>query len=112
MSQITTHVLDTSTGKPAAGVKVELFFFENNILIMIAEGITNEDGRISDLLNLEDTLQDGLYKIKFDTGEYFFKTGTDTFYPYAEITFKINDNRHYHIPLLLSPFGFTTYRGS
>jgi len=112
MSQITTHILDTSKGKPAAGVKAELFFLDNTIWKMIAYGITNPDGRITDLLNVEDTLQDGLYKIKFETGEYFFKTGSDTFYPYAEITFKLNDNNHYHIPLLISPFGFTTYRGS
>ncbi|MBK8981477.1 MAG: hydroxyisourate hydrolase [Ignavibacteria bacterium] len=112
MSLITTHVLDTSTGKPATGVKAELFFLDNTLWKMIAEGITNEDGRITDLLNERDSLQFGLYKLKFETGDFFFKNGADTFYPYAEITFKINDDRHYHIPLLISPFGFTTYRGS
>ncbi len=112
MSQITTHVLDTSAGRPAAGIKAGLFFLENTLWKMIAEGITNDDGRISDLLNEKDSLQPGIYKLKFETGEFFSNSGTDTFYPYAEITFKISDGRHYHIPLLISPFGYTTYRGS
>ena len=111
MSQITTHVLDTQSGKPASGVNISLFEI-NPDLKEIASGVTNEDGRIHDLLDEKRTLNNGVYKMRFEIASYFEKQGTQTFYPFVEITFKIEDNVHYHIPLLLSPFGYTTYRGS
>lgn len=112
MSQITTHVLDTSSGRPGNNIRVELFQKDENDWKFIAEGITNDDGRCTDLLEKSNVAENGIYKIKFNTGEYFHSSDTRTFYPYIEITFEILDDEHYHVPLLLNPFGYTTYRGS
>jgi 5-hydroxyisourate hydrolase len=112
MSQITTHILDTSKGKPASGVSVQLY--KNTIAgwDSIAEGLTNEDGRIPGLLDTSITLQPGFYKLHFDTGSYFTHQQTKGFYPFVEIVFEITSNQHYHVPLLLNQFGYSTYRGS
>lgn len=112
MSQLTTHILDTSKGKPAAGISVILFQQENDSWKQIASGITNEDGRISGLIKTDAILVTGNYKIKFETKAYFDKQGIQSFYPFVEISFTITDNEHYHVPLLLNPFGYSTYRGS
>jgi 5-hydroxyisourate hydrolase len=112
MSPITTHILDTATGKPAANIPLKLEKKVGEEWHILAQGITNQDGRVSNLLSSENPLEFGIYKMVFDTEGYFKKEGIDTFYPFVEITFYVNDTRHYHIPLLLSPFGFTTYRGS
>lgn len=112
MSPITTHILDTSEGKPAQGVKIKLYCSENENWKSIAEGVTDKDGRIKDLLNENEKLQKGIYKMIFETGFYFSQKDMKSFYPYVEIVFEISDEEHYHIPLLLSPFGYTTYRGS
>lgn len=111
MSQLTTHVLDTSLGKPASGVSIILYALHGERWDMIAEGVTDADGRVSGLLNKEYKLS-GVYKMKFETNVYFFATNRQSFYPYVEITFEVDSNDHYHIPLLLNPFGYTTYRGS
>jgi len=107
---ITSHILDTSTGKPAEGIAVNLFFLEKNDWIKIAEAESNEDGRIKEWLTKEP--ETGTYKIRFDTKEYFENNSIDTFYPYVEIVFEIHTKLHYHVPLLISPFGYSTYRGS
>lgn len=112
MSRITTHVLDTSEGKPAAGIKIVLFHSENNNWKEVTAGVTNNDGRISDLLKDNKKLTKGIYKLIFETGLYFRQKKLSSLYPYVEIVFEISDEEHYHIPLLLSPFGYTTYRGS
>ena len=112
MSQVTTHILDTTIGKPAAGITIVLYSGENDAWTEIARGKTNNDGRITDLLKKEDLLQIGIYKLRFETKDYFDKNGIPTFYPYVEIIFDIQSNDHYHIPLLLNPFGYSTYRGS
>jgi len=111
---ITTHVLDTARGCPAAGVPIRLYKRENDGLwVPLGAGVTNEDGRIADWLPGDHALEPGVYRMHFDTGAYFQRTGTDGFYPYAEVVFEIRDTRsHYHIPLLLCPFGYSTYRGS
>ncbi|HKO80661.1 MAG TPA: hydroxyisourate hydrolase [Chitinophagaceae bacterium] len=111
MSQITTHVLDTSQGKPAAGVTIILYSGSNDKWNEIARGATNSDGRITDLLK-NDLLPYGNYKMRFETKDYFDKKQVATFYPYVEIVFNLDTNEHYHIPLLLNPFGYSTYRGS
>lgn len=112
-SPITTHVLDTSTGKPASGVPVALSLADGVGWKKLAAGVTNDDGRVGDLLPLEHILVRGVYKMHFDTGAYFAAHKVAGFYPYAEIIFEIRDTAsHYHIPLLLSPFGYSTYRGS
>ncbi|MCW3106642.1 MAG: uraH [Segetibacter sp.] len=111
MIQITTHILDTTKGKPAVGVTIELYAHEND-WIEIAKGVTNKDGRIGDLLPLGEVLPEGMYKMKFLTKEYFDEQSVSTFYPFIEIVFSLSFAEHYHIPLLLNPFGYTTYRGS
>lgn len=112
MSQLTTHILDTSKGKPAAGIAVDLFVRENETWNKIASGITNVDGRIPDLLKSDKLLAAGTYRLKFETKAYFDKQGIPSLYPFVEISFTISDTAHYHIPLLLNPFGYSTYRGS
>lgn len=129
-SPITCHVLDSSIGKPAAGVKVNLHVHKEpttsgstttEIWELLASGVTNADGRCVDLLSPGDQrpvqsarLQSGgLYKIVFETKDYFDRAGKPTFYPWVEISFAVvNPDEHYHIPLLISPFSYTTYRGS
>lgn len=112
MSKITTHILDTTQGKPAADVTIILYGGENDEWTELTRGITNADGRISDLINKKDMLNYGIYKMRFETKDYFDKYQIKTFYPYVEIIFEIEHNQLYHIPLLLSPFGYSTYRGS
>ncbi len=113
MSQITTHVLDTAIGKPAEGIDITLSQFINNQWKLLSGGTTNSDGRASDLLPEEKVLEAGRYKVLFVTESYFKRQGVKAFYPYADIVFEIEgDGQHYHIPLLLSPFGYSTYRGS
>lgn len=113
MSQITTHILDTTKGRPAAGITVTLFEKVGMEWLEVATGITSHDGRISNLLKEDNTsLPMGIYKLKFNTKEYFKVIGLEAFYPCVEIIFEIRSRDHYHIPLLLSPFGYSTYRGS
>jgi 5-hydroxyisourate hydrolase len=111
MSQVTTHILDTTIGKPVTGISIVLYAQESDWL-EIAKGRTNEEGRITDLLPQGELLPQGTYKMKFLTKNYFDERSVETFYPYVEIVFTITAATHYHIPLLLNPFGYTTYRGS
>lgn len=112
MSQITTHILDTTKGKPAVGVTITLYAKEGQEWQKIARGITNDDGRIPGLIKTEVVLPLGVYKMNFDTKHYFETQQTLTFYPTVDIIFEINSGDHYHVPLLLNPFGYSTYRGS
>ena len=113
MSQITTHILDTALGKPAAGVAIELSQLQGNDWYAIGSGVTNNDGRIADLCPAGESLPAGTYRMHFATGDYFSGAGQAVFYPWADVVFSIDDGgQHYHIPLLLSPYGYSTYRGS
>jgi len=112
MSQVTSHILDTSNGLPAVGITVILYNGENDEWREIVRGITNVDGRVTGLTDDKERLIEGIYKLRFETKDYFDKGQVRTFYPYVEIIFEINSGEHYHIPLLLSPFGYSTYRGS
>ena len=112
MSQITTHILDTTKGRPAANVTIALLQQAGDNWQEIARGTTNADGRIPDLLPKEKPVELGVYKMKFYTQEYFAQDGTANFYPFVEIVFTVAGNEHYHVPLLLNPFGYSTYRGS
>ena len=112
MSQITTHILDTSIGKPAAGVEIELQQSLNDNWKPVAKGVTNSDGRVSDLLVTDKILERGIYRLVFETKPYFLKKNIQTFYPRITIEFEISDASHYHVPVLLNPFGYSTYRGS
>lgn len=112
MSRITTHVLDTSSGRPASGISIQLYVNITGRWKLTAEGKTNENGRIGDLLKQDEILPNGIYKMKFETELYFKEKHIKSFYPYVEIIFQIDSDEHYHIPLLLSPYGYSTYRGS
>ena len=122
MTQITSHILDTSVGKPAEGVLITLMQQQDDDWLTLGSANTNNDGRVSDFLTAGDSetkkdkhtaLAGGVYKLRFDLSDYYKKLGTDSFYPYAEVVFQIaGDGQHYHVPLLLNPFGYSTYRGS
>ena len=112
MSRITTHILDTTKGKPVEGVTIILYGGENDEWTELSRGITNTDGRIADLVDKIDLLHYGIYKMRFETKDYFDKQQVKTFYPYVEIIFEIEPDQYYHVPLLLNPFGYSTYRGS
>lgn len=113
MSQITSHILNTTLGKPAAGVLIVLYRQTNDDdWEEIVRGITNQDGRIADWLPKDEVLDTGNYKLKFETGDYFKQLQLPSFYPFVEIVFSITDGSHYHVPLLLNPYGYSTYRGS
>lgn len=112
MSGITTHVLDTSRGRPAAGVKVMLERQSADQWTLVGSGATDGDGRLRDL-TADSALAAGRYRLTFDTGSYFAAAGVESFFPQAVIVFNVLDpTQHFHVPLLLSPFGYSTYRGS
>lgn len=106
-SQLTTHILDTTLGRPASNVCIRLYDASNTCMAL---GRTNSDGRIADMLPATCVLNPGIYRLLFDTASYY--SGHEAFYPEVSISFLISDAAHYHIPLLLSPFGYSTYRGS
>lgn len=114
MSRITTHVLDTALGRPAAGVPVTLERVPpTGDTIVLGRGVTDSDGRLRDLAPPGAALHAGQYRITFDTGAYFRSQELDAFYPTVNVVFAVTDTvAHYHVPLLLSPFGYSTYRGS
>lgn len=132
MSTLSTHVLDTSTGRPAGGLTLMLEkqsqpeawkaycqarikgeAAEKPSWTRLAQGVTNADGRCPELFPVGSKLEPGIYRMDFDTASYFEAQGVKGFYPIAQIVFEIHaTDEHYHVPLLLSPFGFSTYRGS
>ena len=114
MSRISTHVLDTAKGKPAAGVPVRLERQDSSGKWTFLNSVrTDQDGRCAQLLPEGATLAEGIYRLTFDTATYFAKSNVDGLYPSVEISFRIKRGEsHFHIPLLLSPNGYTTYRGS
>jgi 5-hydroxyisourate hydrolase len=114
MSGITTHVLDTSRGRPAAGVPVTLEVQSaDGAWKSLGRGATDADGRLRDLLPAVAPLARGTYRLTFDTEAYFRAQSAESFYPRVEVVFTVRDPaQHYHVPLLLSPFGYSTYRGS
>ncbi|CAN5892050.1 2-oxo-4-hydroxy-4-carboxy-5-ureidoimidazoline decarboxylase [soil metagenome] len=112
VSQLTTHVLDTSIGKPGRDITIRLKHLINNSWQTMAQGVTNADGRIGDLLPPNKNISPGNYKMAFETGNYFKVNNIKGFYPVVEIDFTVFDEEHYHVPLLINPFGYSTYRGS
>ncbi len=114
MNSITTHVLDTARGKPAAGVPVLLERCAGaDTWTFVGHGKTDDDGRLRTLVPAETPLSEGIYRIAFDTDAYFRAIGVEGFFPEVVIAFRVIDaSQHHHVPLLLSPFGYSTYRGS
>jgi len=109
---ITTHVLDTALGRPGNGIAIELELQEPTGWMRVGGGVTDDDGRLRTLTPFG-PVAPGTYRIRFDTGAYFAARGTAGFFPVVEIQFTVGDGaQHFHVPLLLSPFGFSTYRGS
>lgn len=113
MSAITTHVLDTTRGIPAAGVAVSLEILVGGDWRPLGSSTTDGDGRCPALLPPGEAPVRGTYRLRFETGAYFALRGTRAFHPQIEVVFLVDDPaQHHHVPLLLSPFGYTTYRGS
>ena len=114
MSRITTHVLDTARGVPAAGVPVVLEHqLRDHSWHKLADSATNGDGRISNLVPPGQSIDAGMYRLTFETQAYFDANEMRGFYPRITVVFCVSDaSEHYHVPLLLSPFGYSTYRGS
>lgn len=113
MSAITTHILDVSEGFPARDVPVTLEREIETGWEIIGRGVTDDDGRLRDLLDPEADLRTGNYRLTFETETYFKRQLIEGFYPQVVVAFTVRDaDSHYHVPLLLSPFGYSTYRGS
>ena len=111
---LSTHVLDTSRGVPAAGIAVTLErVSDDGTVRQIGGGVTDQDGRLRDLVRSGEQLAAGAYRLRFATGAYFARSGHRSFFPEVAIQFMLDEQgEHYHVPLLASPFGYTTYRGS
>lgn len=112
--RLTTHVLDTMHGKPARGMRLELHFVHGDHTHHLLDSYTNGDGRVDQPL-LEAEFQHGEYEIRFHVGQYFERLGVNIETPFLDVVpirFIIAEDRHYHVPLLVSPFAYSTYRGS
>ena len=113
MSNITTHVLDTARGRPAAGVPVRLEIKGEDGWRSVGRGVTDDDGRQRRLVPDGFEFKEGDYRLTFDAGAYFVAQGAEGFYTEVTVAFVVRDAAsHYHVPLLLSPYGYSTYRGS
>lgn len=106
MASLSTHVLDTSTGRPAVGVRVTL---ETSSGTVLATAATDADGRVGELAT---DVPQGEHRVRFDTGAWFDLQGVTAFYPEIVVAFTVDADEHFHVPLLLTPFGYSTYRGS
>ncbi len=112
MSSISTHVLDLVRGAPAVDVPVTLDRLEGGDWKLLAHGRTDADGRIKDLVPRGSDVS-GIFRITFDTGAHYAAQGTKGFYPTVPIIFEVPEpGQHYHVPLLIGPYGYSTYRGS
>lgn len=111
--QLSSHILDISTGKPAPEVTIKLEKLNNNnTWETISSQVTDKNGRVTDFLPVENKDNNGTYKLVFETYPYFERNKLDSFYPFIEVVFSIKDNQHYHVPVTISPFGYATYKGN
>jgi 5-hydroxyisourate hydrolase len=110
MAAVTTHVLDTARGVPARGVSVVLERIADGDVHELGSAVTDSDGRVGDLGSAG--LPSGRYHLRFDTGSYFAQTGVEGFFPEVVVAFEVAAGESYHVPLLLSPYSYSTYRGS
>ena len=112
MSTLSTHVLDTSIGRPASGVRVRLERVGEAESVVVGGGTTDANGRLAEIVP-PNSLTAATYRLRFDVAEYFARSGRPALFPEVAIAFVVSTgDEHYHIPVLLSPFGYTTYRGS
>lgn len=115
MGRLTTHILDTTHGSPAANVDIRLFAF-GDVRKLVASATSNEDGRTDNPLLSDDVMRAGTYELEFDIGDYFaargVATATPAFLNTVVIRFTVNSEENYHVPLLVSPWSYSTYRGS
>ncbi|GAA4311459.1 hydroxyisourate hydrolase [Nibribacter koreensis] len=111
--QLSSHILDISTGKPAVGVtvKLEKLHDKTKAWSQVDVKTTDENGRIKDFLDYKKT-EKGIYRLTFLVDDYFKTQKVDSFYPFIEVVFQIKDQDHYHVPITLSPYGYSTYRGN
>ena len=111
--QLSSHILDVSQGKPATGVTIHLEKYnpKNKKWSVVDKKVTDSNGRVPDFLPT-DKVNTGIYKLTYFTQEYFQKAGTESFYPFIDVVFEIKDANHYHVPITLSAFGYSTYRGN
>ena len=111
--QLSTHILDVSKGLPASDVAIKLEQYDpiNKTWLVVDEKVTDKNGRITDFLGNEKSNL-GIYRLTFLVSGYFKKDKIDSFYPFIEVVFEIKDNKHYHVPITLSAFGYATYRGN
>ena len=110
---LSVHVLNLENGLPSPGVKVTLEQHVGDKWQSLSEGVTNQQGRIAELFPANRSMQPGEYRVVFKTGDYYKKANRETFFPEVPVIFQVKQaDQHYHIPLLLSPYGFSTYRGS
>ncbi len=112
MSTITTHVLDTAIGRPASGVTLLLAKGSGGGWHTVGRGTTDIDGRCKTLMKGNKKLAKGVYRLTFGVAAYFKRARQLAFYPAISIVFQVRDSRHHHVPLLLAPWGYSTYRGS
>lgn len=113
MSGISTHVLDLARGRPAEGIAVRLERRVGDEWRDVSQATTSADGRVANLVTLDSPLLPGSWRLRFALAPYFAALGVEAFFPDAQISFEVRDaNQHHHVPLLLSPFGYSTYRGS
>lgn len=111
MSHISTHILDTALGKPAAGVMIRLEQQLASGWLVVTEAVTDADGRIGSMA--EESLVPGRYRLTAEIGQWFAQTGRETLYPIAQIDVMLpRSGEHYHLPFLIAPWGWSTYRGS
>lgn len=111
--QLSSHILDIGLGQPAPGVSVKLEKMQQDTKMWsyVAEKITDKSGRIPDFLPSKQDNK-GVYRLTFMVADYFAAKKTESFYPFIEVVFQIQDANHYHVPITLSPFGYSTYRGN
>ncbi|TDE07740.1 hydroxyisourate hydrolase [Flavobacterium sandaracinum] len=111
--QLSSHILDVSSGTAAIGVPVILEKYDESTKIwsFVEEKITDKNGRITDFLNYKES-KNGIYKLRFLVADYFKSKKIESFYPFVEVVFQIKDTNHYHVPITLSGYGYATYRGN
>lgn len=111
--QLSSHILDINRGKPVSGVRITLSKQGKDARwTVIDEKQTDKDGRVKDFLERDGHDHTGIYKLTYHIGPYFESQEQSSFYPFIEVVFEITDNQHYHVPITLSPYGYSTYRGS